>query len=231
MTPKANILEMFQSIQGEGKYAGVRQVFVRFFECNMHCVWCDTPHSIGDTTRRYKEYTLDELSNAIDTLSAGCHSVSLTGGEPLMQTPFIKELLPLLKQKSLPSYLETNGIFYNELKTIIDDIDIVAMDIKLPSSTKQKPFWNEHAEFLKVARVKDTFIKTVISSDTSKEDVDRATNLVADIDPNILFILQPNTFDMQNGVIKKCIDFQDDCSKKLKQVRVMPQVHKFMKLR
>ena len=44
---KANILEVFQSIQGEGKYAGVKQVFVRFFECNMHCVWCDTPHSIG----------------------------------------------------------------------------------------------------------------------------------------------------------------------------------------
>ena len=73
----ANILEIFQSIQGEGKYAGVKQVFVRFYECNMHCVWCDTPHSIGDNvkyhnseshdqttqvmSRRYQEYTLDEI--------------------------------------------------------------------------------------------------------------------------------------------------------------------------
>jgi 7-carboxy-7-deazaguanine synthase len=231
MTLKANILEMFQSIQGEGKYVGARQVFVRFFECNMHCVWCDTPHSIGDTTRRYKEYTLDELNHAINDLSGGCHSVSLTGGEPLLQTPFIKSLLPLLKQKSLLSYLETNGIFHEELKTIIDDIDIVAMDIKLPSSTKEKPFWHEHAEFLKVARTKDAFIKTVVSSDTTKEDVDRAVELVADVDPDILFILQPNTYDMQNGVVKKCVAFQEDCLKKLKHVRVMPQMHKFMKLR
>ena len=47
---KANISEIFQSIQGEGKYAGASQVFVRFFECNMHCAWCDTPHAIGDTS-------------------------------------------------------------------------------------------------------------------------------------------------------------------------------------
>ena len=46
----ARILEIFKSTQGEGKYVGAWQIFVRFFECNMHCVWCDTPHSIGDTT-------------------------------------------------------------------------------------------------------------------------------------------------------------------------------------
>ena len=87
---KANISEIFQSIQGEGKYAGVKQVFVRFFECNMHCVWCDTPHSIVDTTRRFDQYTLDELYKEISNLWESCHSVSLTGVEPLMQSNFIK---------------------------------------------------------------------------------------------------------------------------------------------
>jgi len=227
----ANILEIFRSIQGEGKYAGVDQVFVRFFECNMHCDWCDTPHSIGDTTRRYDEYSLDDLFSKIKKEWEDCHSVSLTGGEPLLQTEFIKTLLPKLKEAGMPVYLETNGVFPNELLRIIDDVDIIAMDIKLPSSTKCKPFWEEHKDFLKIAKNKDTFIKTVISSDTDQEDVTKAINLVADIDPNILFILQPNSFEIQNGAVKKCLEFQKRCVKKLNNVRVLPQVHRFMKLR
>ena len=93
---KAKISEVFHSIQGEGKYTGREQVFVRFFECNMRCVWCDTPNAIGDTTRHYQEYSLEELLSEVRGLYPGCHSVSLTGGEPLAQKDFIKELLPSL---------------------------------------------------------------------------------------------------------------------------------------
>ena len=228
---KANILEIFRSIQGEGKYAGVKQVFVRFFECNMHCVWCDTPASIGDTTRNYKEFELKDLLTKIDDLKEGCHSVSLTGGEPLLQAEFIKELLPHLKKRKLPAYLETNGICPKELAQIIDDIDIVAMDIKLPSSTKQKSYWKEHEDFLKIARKKDVFIKTVISSDTDKKDIIKAVDLVKKFDRNVLFILQPNTYELQNGVMAKCLEFQDHCLKHLPNARILPQTHKFMKIR
>src|SRR6185503_15806870 len=97
----AKILEMFQSIQGEGKYAGIKQVFLRFFECNIHCSWCDTPNSIGDTVRHYEEMTVEDVMSAIRTLKSGCQSVSLTGGEPLLQVDFIKALLPELKKEGL----------------------------------------------------------------------------------------------------------------------------------
>ena len=226
----AKILEIFQSIQGEGKYAGVKQVFVRFFECNMHCVWCDTPASIGDTTRHYQEMGLKDVVQKIAGLKGGSHSVSLTGGEPLLQTPFIKALLPHLKKMKLPAYLETNGIFSDELARIIDDVDIVAMDIKLPSSTKCREYWKEHADFLKVALQKDVFIKTVISSDTDKSDIMKAVGLVKKIAPDVLFILQPNTYELHNGVMKRCLEFQDYCLKYLPNARILPQVHKFMKI-
>lgn len=227
----AKILEIFQSIQGEGKYAGVSQVFVRFFECHMHCVWCDTPDSIGDTTRKYEEYNLDRVIQKIDELwDDSCHSVSLTGGEPLLQKDFLKSLIPRLHAKKRPIYLETSGVLYKQLEDIIDGIDTIAMDIKLPSSTQCRPFWEEHGKFLKTALKKDAFIKTVVSSVTKKEDILKAIDLVSGIDPHVLFILQPNSFDMHNGVIKKCLEFEKICAKRLKNVRILPQIHKFMKL-
>lgn len=227
----AKILEMFRSIQGEGKYAGVQQVFVRFFECNMHCVWCDTPHSIGDTSRRYGEYTLDEVWWRICDLWENCHSVSLTGGEPLLQKDFIKALLERFHKTGIITYLETNGICPDALSEVIDGIDIVAMDLKLPSSTRCRPYWDEHGEFLRIARRKEVFIKAVISSDTLPEDIDRSVALVASIDPSIPFILQPNYFDRHNGVHDKCLAYYKICTQHLSHVRILPQVHKMMKVR
>ncbi len=227
----ANLIEIFSSIQGEGKYAGTRQVFVRFFECNMHCSWCDTPHSIGDTTRNYREFNLESVVQQIKDVAAGAHSVSLTGGEPLLQAAFIKTLIPEIKKMKLPAYLETNGVLPNELKVVIDDVDIVAMDLKLPSSTKCRSYWREHEDFLNIAKAKDVFIKTVITSDTEKNEVLQAADIVASVDRDMLFILQPNTFDLNNGVVKKCAEFQHDCMKRLTNVRILPQMHKFLKVR
>lgn len=230
----AKILEIFRSVQGEGKYAGTSQVFVRFFECNMHCTWCDTPYSIGDspkTTGKYKEYSLAALIKEVKAIGKDCHSVSLTGGEPLLQVDFIKALLPSLKKKKMSTYLDTNGTLPDALMKIISGIDFIAMDIKLPSSTKGKAYWKEHEEFLKLAARKEVFIKVVISNETTKDDVLKAARLVADIDPDILFILQPNFFQMREGVVEKCVGLQKDCFKELRDVRIVPQMHKFLKVR
>ncbi len=227
----AKISEIFQSIQGEGPYAGVRQVFVRFYGCNMHCSWCDTPYAIGDVPGRFKEYFLEKLLKEVKALAKDCHSISLTGGEPLVQKDFLKELLPPLKKLGRKIYLETNGIMPQALKEIIRHVDIVAMDIKLPSSTKCKSYWQEHAEFLKIAKKRDVFIKAVVSSDTSKEDIEKTVKLIAKIADKTLFILQPNFFEIKNGVLSKCFAFQNYSLKYLASVRVIPQMHKFMKLR
>jgi len=241
---KAKITEIFSSIQGEGKYTGINQVFVRFYACNMKCSWCDTPFSAWGISKKFphsdelieevkqiKEYSADELAEEIQKAWSHCHSVSLTGGEPLVQTDFIMELLPFLKKLDYPVYLETNGVLYNELKSIINDIDFIAMDIKLPSSTGCKAYWKEHEKFLKLAAQKDVCIKTVISSQTEKEDIIRATDLTASINPDIFFTIQPNTFDLQNGIMDKCLDYRDYCQEHLKNVRIMPQTHKMMSIK
>lgn len=223
----SKILEIFSSLQGEGPYAGVRQVFVRFFQCHMHCVWCDTPDSIGDGRREFKEYSVSELWEEVKPLlKEGFHSVSLTGGEPLLQVDFIKEFIPYLRRAGLKVYLETSGVLHRELEKIIHDVDIVAMDFKLPSSTQQRPFWKEHEEFLRIAQQKDVFIKAVITSVTQREDVQRAVAIIKEAAPQAIFILQPNTFELGNGVMEKCAEFHRTCLKYLPNVRIMPQMHK-----
>ncbi len=228
---KAKISEIFQSLQGEGPYAGTRQVFVRFYGCNIRCVWCDTPYAIGDVPGRFEEYTEEKILGLVAGLKDGCHSVSLTGGEPLVQKDFIKSVLPRLKETGLKIYLETGGILSAQLEDIIDGVDIVAMDMKLPSSAKCAPYWKEHERFLRIALQKDVFIKAVVSSETTKEDVMTAAELVSRLGPDTVFILQPNFLEIRNGALGKCLEFQGDCLKVLPRVRVMPQMHKFMKLR
>ena len=230
---KAQISEIFQSIQGEGKYAGVRQVFLRFFGCHMHCSWCDTPESIGDTTRNYKEMTLKEVFAQVKSLYKDCHSVSLTGGEPLLQADFIAQLLPHLKKAKMPAYLETSGVLHKALAQVIKGVDVVSMDFKMPSSTGERSFWKEHEQFLDVIlrNKKDFFIKAVVSSKTEKADILKTAKILSSKKKDALFILQPNTFDLGKGVVQKCDDFQRMCFKFLPNTRVIPQMHKFMKIR
>ena len=227
----AKILEIFRSIQGEGKYVGALQVFVRFFECNMHCVWCDTPASIGDGKRVYQQLGLKEVISQVNTLYENAHSVSITGGEPLLHKEFLKGFCLALRREGKKVYLDTNGTLPLNLKEIIKDVDIVAMDIKLPSSTHQKGFWAEHKEFLKIAARKEVFVKAVFSMDTHLGEILKAAKLVASIDPKIVFILQPNYLDMKKGIIEEGLRYQKLCAKILKDVRILPQVHKLMKLR
>jgi len=161
-------------------------------------------------------------------LSEKIHSVSFTGGEPLLQSDFLGEILPLVKQKGLVTYLETNGICVWNLDKVIKDIDIVSMDIKMPSSAHVKPVWEEHREFLKIANKKEVFVKTVVTNDTEKEDVMKAIEIIKAVDENILLVLQPNTLELKKGVINKCNEFLNMCLDNLKDVRIMPQMHKIV---
>lgn len=223
----AKITEIFQSIQGEGPYVGTRQVFVRFWGCNLNCIWCDTPASRSSS--RFQEFTSPQLLKRILSLARDCHSVSLTGGEPLLQAEFLKEFLPALRRRGLRIYLETNGICVAELKKIFRTVDIIAMDIKLPSSTQDQARWRQHEDFLRVASGGTMFIKAVVGGKTHKADVVRMSNLIRRVDSNILLILQPESGDRQ--AVRKSLEYQAFCLKYLSDVRVIPQMHKFMKIK
>ncbi|MFA5336843.1 MAG: 7-carboxy-7-deazaguanine synthase QueE [Candidatus Omnitrophota bacterium] len=216
----AKISEIFKSIQGEGPYQGTEQIFVRFYGCNIHCSFCDTK------LNSYHEKTVEEVLK--DILSLGvCSFVSLTGGEPLMHTDFIKALSARLKSEGKTVYLETNGIMYENLKEVIGFVDVIAMDFKLPSSTGLINFWKSHESFLKVASSKEVFIKAVIGKDTYVEDIFESIKIIKKIKPDAPFILQPQN-PFEEALTQKLIFFSEICQKEHIDVRTMCQLHKIL---
>ena len=94
------LVEIFESLQGEGRNMGRPCVFVRFAGCNLKCPWCDT-----DVTKRFSA-SLDELLAELGQYKA--KSVILTGGEPTMQKE-MPELVAALKKAGYWIGVETNG--------------------------------------------------------------------------------------------------------------------------
>ncbi len=229
--PTAKISEVFLSVQGEGVYAGEPHIFIRFHGCNMRCAFCDTPQ--GNIT---EETSLRAVVNKILDLNKDkkVGTIYVTGGEPLLHSGFLKMLLPYFRGYGYKVHLDTNGTLPDKLKEIIDFVDVVAMDIKLPSSTRDKEFWEEHREFLMTAKPKRAFVKMVITGETTEADLNKAVDLIENIDKTIPLILQPvskvRDFDKvpDNAVL---IKWQKAALRKLKDVRIIPQLHKIQGLR
>lgn len=155
-------------------------------------------------------------------------TLSITGGEPLQHNDFLREWLPMVH----PDYrilLETNGVLVEELRQVMDQVDIISMDMKLPSVTGMKDYWEEHEKFLKLAIAKEVYVKVVISSPTEEADLKKALAIVERYSPEIPFILQPAT---PFGPVRESVgpdrlrDFYKLSKSYLKNVRVIPQVHK-----
>lgn len=119
------INEIFYSLQGEGKYAGVPVIFVRFSGCNLKCSFCDTNHKQKLVLRK------EEIGRAVDSLSKNkCKIIVFTGGEPMLQLS--PELLLYLREKGYTLHLETNGTIYKrDTLRLIDFITVSPKDLPL----------------------------------------------------------------------------------------------------
>jgi organic radical activating enzyme len=106
---KIKVSEMFESIQGEGRYVGVPMLFIRLYGCTRKCWFCDTKYSVvGD---KYQEIGIDELIKKIKKSKLTC--VCWTGGEPLLQRKAIKKVIDKTRERF--HCLETNGDLLEDL--------------------------------------------------------------------------------------------------------------------
>jgi organic radical activating enzyme len=101
------IHSIFETIQGEGPYAGMPSVFIRLAGCNLDCPWCDTIYTGSDVTAMSPDFILSEVRSLSD------HKlIVITGGEPFRQD--FSELVYTLIYAGYTIQVETNGTLYNE---------------------------------------------------------------------------------------------------------------------
>lgn len=234
------VSEIFRSFQGEGLFAGRRHVFLRMAGCNLRCGYCDTPDSLERTAQctihaidaapRSVPNPLDveRLSSLLTPFFAapGLHALAITGGEPLVQAAFLAELLER-STLSLPVLLETNATHPDRLELVLPHVDIVSMDLKLPSNSSEPPLWDRHRRFLEKSIAKTVYVKVPVDDGTLDDDVRRAAALVAAVDPSVVVYLQPIVTAAGRRVSAARLErFYDLATAELREVRVLPQAHK-----
>jgi 7-carboxy-7-deazaguanine synthase len=199
--PKEQILatEVFSAIQGEAALVGERQVFVRLTGCNIRCAYCDQPEALSkrpgpcriEQTPGRRDWQVNSSPMPVGTLADAVeglcrllphHSVSITGGEPLMQGNAVVELAKQLAGFGRPVMLETNGTLVTALRRVLPWIAWVSMDVKLSSVDGEHVAADTQRQFLAAAVGAGvaTWVKIVIGATTDLDQFDQAVGMVAD---------------------------------------------------
>jgi len=170
------INEIFYSIQGEGKWAGTPNIFIRTSGCNLRCTYCDTKNA-------YYNGSEIKIADIIKEISKyKCKKVCLTGGEPLLQKDLNKIIKQLIKEK-YSILIETNGSInlekINELSKVI-----ISLDIKCPSSKMNDKMFFHNINLIS----KKDQLKFVINS---KDDYIYAKKIIEEYKPNTNIYFQP----------------------------------------
>lgn len=247
MNSSAPLVEIFSSLQGEGVLAGYRQIFIRFPGCNLDCAFCDTDFEAQAACRvettpgsgQFQELAQPvSLETLLGIITRWCkqlpnahHSISITGGEPMLHADLLAHWLPELNIL-LPIHLETNGTLPEALPRLIEHLDVISMDIKLPSSAATPELWQEHKRFLEIALERDVSVKVIVAEPTTEQELLKACKLVAEVDDEIPFIIQPVTGRDGRVAVppERLMRFQAVAAKKLCDVRVLPQMHRFLEV-
>ncbi len=234
--------EVFRSIQGEGPYVGVLQVFVRLAGCAARCRYCDAAEArvraprfsarlAGRAIERDNPVSPDELLDLVRPLAetAGFHSMSVTGGEPLEQPAFLAPFLDGARGAGIPVYLETNGLPFEGARAVRGLVDYVSLDIKLPSLCPGVSL-DAYRRVLPLFDGAELFCKAVVAEEVTAREIEDAARVVAEHDPETTFVIQPAT------LVAGCrppgpaalLELHEAASRLLRDVRVIPQCHRLM---
>lgn len=243
---KAPIVEIFSSFQGEGILLGKRQIFIRFAGCNLDCNYCDT--SISKSNDFGINMSLEEVITKIQELKTpDLHSISLTGGEPLLHINFINELIEKTDFRFL---LETNGTLHKSLAKL-SKLNYVSLDIKLPEHffndnttyENTEDFWQENIfeneikslkllieEFTNIPNIYCKIVVLPSSNIKTIENIVKAITQEIPEDIEIPIVIQPSS-PLENWKNHQNILFKfSEIVGKYNSVSTIPQMHKILNI-
>ena len=206
---KLRVIEIFDSIEGEGRLIGNPVSFIRLEGCNLRCSWCDTKYSY-DTTN-YSLMNISEVLRIIKKFSN--KKVCITGGEPLFNNGFEVLFLSLIKE-GYDIIIETNGTIYREVigklyNNYKDKIYIVC---------SPKPYSNYTIH--KNLRPYISEIKLVVDDILDESVIIRFANYPLTLQPE----------GNKQEFFEKAIKLQKNLIRKNVEVRIIPQIHKFFNI-
>ncbi len=190
----------FQSL-GAADGPGVR--FIVFFQgCPYKCPYCHNPDTKSFSGG--EEYTAEQIIEKAEHykpyFEAGGGGITVSGGEPLMQSEFLSDLFELSHRSGINTCLDTAAVKPDDsVKRVLRHTDTVLCDVKFPNREMYKKYIGASLEnvmeFLKLCR--DMGISTVVRHvvvpglTDSEENINSLKKLVYGIDPNIKIELLP----------------------------------------
>ena len=203
------IVEIFNSIEGEGIRAGKLCTFIRTAGCNLRCSFCDTTYSYDGGRQMTVQQIIDEVKRL------DCNLITLTGGEPLLHLEVKRLLIPALLDEGFEVNIETNGsIDLSQIDRYKHDKLIFTMDWKSPSSGMKSKMLEKNLYLLQPRDV----LKFVVGSD---EDLNEMLNIIESYAITAQIFVSPVFGKIQMSTI---VDFMKQ--NKLHGVRLQCQLHK-----
>jgi 7-carboxy-7-deazaguanine synthase len=185
------IAEFFQSVQGEGEFAGTPSVFVRTTGCNLRCWFCDTPYTSWEPEGSQEPWR--QILERV--LACDCRHVVLTGGEPMLQ-PEILLLCQALQSAGRFITIETAGTVSRPVQA-----DLMSISPKRANSAPRDGIWAARHEARRdridvVSQLVRDYryqLKYVIDRPEDVDDVDRHVRQIGGISPARVFLMPQGT--------------------------------------
>ena len=199
------IAEIFHSIQGEGKLAGVPSAFIRTSGCNLRCSWCDTPYTSWSPEGDDVDIgTIVEQVKAYPTRYA-----VVTGGEPMIQ-PDIVELTDRLRDAGFHITIETAATVYRDVAC-----DLASLSPKLSNSTPSGDPGPAHdgmrLNIWVIQRFMDAFeyqIKFVVDDPTDMDEIDALLEQLPGVSPSDVLLMPQGVdageLDLKSRWVAEC---------------------------
>lgn len=170
----------YHSIQTMGALDGPGLRYVLFLQgCPFRCLFCHNPDTWSGSAN---SMSVDEVFSDILKYKSFYENsnggVTISGGEPLLQIPFLLELFKKLKTNNIHTAIDTCGYvdITEDLKELLNYTDLFLLDIKHLDKQKHKDLTGCHNDkvlnFLKFLNDnnKSIWIRQVLVPDISMDD-------------------------------------------------------------